>query len=210
MEGLANRISILIVDDHAFIRMGIAALIGTCEDMTVVAQASTGEQAIEQFHTHKPDVTLIDLRLPGISGVEVIQRVRWDHAKSRFIVLTTYEGDEDIHQAIQAGARGYLVKGMPSEMLATAIRRVHGGSRFLPPPVLRALKSRTPNAELTTREREVLALLVHGKSNREIADQLGISEVTVKCHVGVILMRLNVTDRTQAVLEALKRGMAHI
>jgi len=210
MENTASRISILIVDDHAFIRMGIAALIGTCEDMIVVAQASTGEEAIEHFQAHKPDITLIDLRLPGISGVEVIQKIRWSHANSRFIVLTTYEGDEDIHQAIQAGACGYLVKGMPSEMLATAIRRVYRGGRFLPPPVLRALNSRTPSAELTTREREVLALLVKGKSNREIADQLGISEVTVKCHVGVILTRLNVTDRTQAVLEALKRGMAHI
>jgi DNA-binding NarL/FixJ family response regulator len=125
-------------------------------------------------------------------------------------VLTTYEGDEDIHQAIQAGARGYLVKGMPSDMLATAIRRVHAGGRFLPPPVLRALQSRTPNAELTMREREVLALLAKGMTNREIATRLAISEVTVKCHVGVILMRLNVTDRTQAVLEALKRGMAHL
>lgn len=210
MENVANRISVLIVDDHAFIRMGIAALIGTCEDMTVIAQASTGEAAIEQFDAHKPDITLIDLRLPGMSGVEVIQRIRWNNASSRFIVLTTYEGDEDIHQAIQAGACGYLVKGMPSEMLATAIRRVHLGGRFLPPPVLRALRSRTPNADLTTREREVLTLLVHGMSNREIADKLGISEVTVKCHVGVILTRLNVTDRTQAVLEALKRGMAHI
>lgn len=210
MDNNANRISVLIVDDHSFIRMGIAALIGTCDDMTVVAQAASGEEAIEQFDRYSPDITLIDLRLPGISGVEVIRRIRWKNAGSRFIVLTTYEGDEDIHQAIQAGACGYLVKGMPSEMLAMAIRRVYNGGRFLPPPVLRALKSRTPNAELTSREKEVLALLVEGKSNREIAGRLSISEVTVKCHVGVILMRLNVTDRTQAVLEALKRGMAHI
>ncbi|HEX4029741.1 MAG TPA: response regulator transcription factor [Terracidiphilus sp.] len=205
-----DRISIMVVDDHAFIRMGIVALIGTCEDMVAVAQASNGQEAVEQHAIHDPDIVLIDLRLPDITGVEVIRRIRWRAPESNFIVLTTYEGDEDIHQAIQAGARGYLVKGMPSDMLATAIRRVHAGGRFLPPPVLRALQSRTPNAELTMREREVLALLAKGMTNREIATRLAISEVTVKCHVGVILMRLNVTDRTQAVLEALKRGMAHL
>jgi DNA-binding NarL/FixJ family response regulator len=205
-----NRISIMVVDDHALIRMGIVALIGTCEDMIAVAQASNGEEAVQQYAIHNPDVVLIDLRLPDITGVEVIRRIRWSAPESHFIVLTTYEGDEDIHQAIQAGARGYLVKGMPNEMLATAIRRVHSGGRFLAPPVLRSLQSRTPNAELTAREREVLALLVKGMTNRDIATTLAISEVTVKCHVGVILMRLNVTDRTQAVLEALKRGMARL
>ena len=200
----------MVVDDHPIIRMGITALIGTCPGMVAVAQAATGEEAVRLFHIHKPSVTLMDLRLPGMGGVEAITRIRQKHPDSRFIVLTTYEGDEDIYQALKAGAMGYLIKGMPNDMLIDAVKRVHAGKRFLPPPVLRALQERTPDAILSVREREVLALLVAGKSNKEIAAALFISEATVKCHVSVILMRLNVSDRTQAVLAALHRGLAHL
>ena len=201
-------ISLLVVDDHPFHRMGIMALIGTREDMAVVAEASTGEDALRLFQKHRPDVTLMDLRLPGMSGVEAIKKSRQIAPESRFIAMTMYEGDESIYQAVEAGARGYLIKGMPCDMLINAIRRVHGGGRFLPPAVKRALRERSPDAELSARQREVLALLVAGKSNHEIAESLGISEETVKVHVGVILMRLGVRDRTQAVLVALRRGFA--
>jgi DNA-binding NarL/FixJ family response regulator len=178
--------------------------------MTVVAQAGSGEEAIELFEKHLPDITLMDLRLPGISGVEAIRTVLTRHRNAKFVVLTTYEGDEDIHQALQAGARSYIIKGMPYEALVSALRRVHGGGRFIPQPVSRALNSRIPNSDLSAREREVLNLIVRGKSNKEIASDLGITESTVKCHVSVVLMRLNVTDRTQAVVTALQRGLVHL
>jgi DNA-binding NarL/FixJ family response regulator len=203
-------VSLMVVDDHPFHRMGIMALIGTRDDMVVAAEASTGEEAVRLFEVHRPDVTLMDLRLPGMSGVDAIRKCRQIAPESRFIAMTMYEGDESIHQAVEAGARGYLIKGMPSEMLLNAIRRVHSGGRFLPPSVVRALQSRTPDAELSARQREVLALLAVGKSNHEIAASLSISEETVKVHVSVILMRLGVRDRTQAVLAALRRGFASL
>jgi DNA-binding NarL/FixJ family response regulator len=199
-------IRILIVDDHPIMRVGITALIASCNEMETVAQAGSGEEALK-LH---PDITLMDLRLPGISGVETIRRIRTQSPKARFIVLTTYEGDEDIYQAMEAGATGYLVKGMPQEMLVNAVKRVHGGGRYVPPPVSQALTSRTRDSNLSNREREVLALLAKGKSNREIAAMLGITEATVKCHVSVILMRLNASDRTQAVVAGLQRGLIHI
>jgi DNA-binding NarL/FixJ family response regulator len=198
------------VDDHPITRFGIAAIIQATPDMTVVAQAGSGEEAVELYDKHLPDIVLMDLRLPGMSGVEAIRTVVARHRQARFVVLTTYEGDEDIHQALQAGARSYIVKGMPHEALVNALRRVHAGGRFLPPPVSRALLSRIPNSDLSAREREVLSLIVRGRSNREIASDLGITEATVKCHVSVILMRLNVSDRTQAVVTALRRGLAHL
>ena len=204
------KIRVLVVDDHPITRFGIAAIIEATPDMTVVAQAGSGEEAVELYEMHHPDITLMDLRLPGMSGVEAIRTVVARHRQARFVVLTTYEGDEDIHQALQAGARSYIVKGMPHEALVSALRRVHAGGQFLPPPVSRALFSRIPNSELSPREREVLSLIVRGRSNREIASDLGITEATVKCHVSVILMRLNVSDRTQAVVTALRRGLAHL
>ncbi len=206
----AARIRVLVIDDHPIMRFGIAAIIDATPDMTTVAQAGTGEEAVELFEKHLPDITLMDLRLPGMSGVEAIRTVIARHRNAKFVVLTTYEGDEDIHQALQAGARSYLVKGMPHEALVGALRRVHAGGRFLPAPVSRALSSRIPNCDLSAREREVLDLIVHGKSNKEIAVELGITESTVKCHVSVILMRLNVSDRTQAVVTALQRGLVHL
>jgi DNA-binding NarL/FixJ family response regulator len=206
----SQRIRVLVVDDHPIMRVGIAAIIQATPDMTTVAQAGSGEEAIELFEKYIPDVTLMDLRLPGMSGVEAIRTVIARHQNAKFVVLTTYEGDEDIHQALEAGARSYIIKGMPHDALVSAVRRVHAGGRFLPTPVSRALSSRIPNSELSAREREVLDLIVQGRSNKEIATDLGISESTVKCHVSVILMRLNVTDRTQAVVTALQRGLVHL
>jgi DNA-binding NarL/FixJ family response regulator len=206
----APRIRVLIVDDHPIVRIGIAAIIEATPDMTVVAQAGSGEEAVELYAKHLPDITLMDLRLPGMTGVETIRAVMARHGNARFVVLTTYEGDEDIHQALEAGARSYIIKGMPHDALVNAIRRVHAGGRFLPPPVTRTLSSRMPESSLSSREREVLSLIVRGKSNKEIAAELGIAESTVKCHVSVILMRLNVNDRTQAVVTALQRGLIHL
>ncbi|MFZ0747603.1 MAG: response regulator transcription factor [Terracidiphilus sp.] len=205
-----RQIKILIVDDHPIMRVGIAALISSSKEMIAVGQAGTGEEAIEQHALLRPDVTLMDLRLPGLSGVETIRRIRSRTPDARFIVLTTYEGDEDIHQAMEAGASGYLVKGLPQEMLVNAVRKVHGGGRYLPPPMSEALAARTPDSSLSQRERQVLGLVAKGKSNKEIAVDLGITEATVKCHVSVILMRLNASDRTQAVVTALQRGLIHL
>jgi DNA-binding NarL/FixJ family response regulator len=205
-----KRIRILIVDDHPIMRMGIAALISSSREMIAVGQAGTGEEAIEIHSPCKPDVTLIDLRLPGISGVETIRRIRSKNPNARFIVLTTYEGDEDIYQAMEAGASGYLIKGLPQEMLVSAVLSVHEGGRFLPPPMSKALATRTPDSRLSVREREVLTLISKGKSNKEIAADLCISEATVKCHVSVILTRLKAADRTQAVMTALQRGLIHV
>jgi DNA-binding NarL/FixJ family response regulator len=157
-----------------------------------------------------PDVTLMDLRLPDLSGVEAIRQIRLHAPQARIVVLTTYEGDEDIHQALRAGAGAYLIKGMSHEALLKAIRQVHRGARFLPHSIVETLQSRDPSSHLSQREREVLQLMFRGMSNREIADELKIKEVTVKSHVSVILMRLKVSDRTQAVVEGLKRGLLHL
>ena len=178
--------------------------------MTAIAQAGSGEEVIELYEQHLPDITLMDLRLPGMSGVDAIRRIMGRHRDARFVVLTTYEGDEDIHQALEAGARSYIIKGIPHDALVSTLRLVHSGGRFLPTPVSRALSSRTPNSGLSAREREVLKLIVKGRSNKDIARELGITEATVKCHVGVILMRMNVTDRTQAAIAPLQRGLVHL
>src|ERR1035437_171909 len=171
----ATRIRVLVVDDHPIMRIGIAAIIEATPDMTTVAQAGSGEEAVELFEKYLPDITLMDLRLPGMSGVEAIRTVIARHRDAKFVVLTTYEGDEDIHQALQAGARSYIIKGMPHDALVSALRRVHTGGRFLTSPVSRALSSRLPNSDLSAREREVLDLIAQGKSNKEIATELGIS-----------------------------------
>ncbi len=205
-----HKFKVLIVDDHPIVRIGLAAIIQTSADMTVVAQESNGEDAVRRFAEHLPDVTLMDLRLPGLSGVDTIRTIRHAHPKARFVVLTTYEGDEDIHQALAAGAKGYIIKGMSHSILLGALRRVCAGGQYLPQVVSHTLASRTPSSDLSAREREVLALIASGKSNREIAFVLGITEGTVKCHVNVILMRLNVHDRTQAVITALQRGLVHL
>jgi two-component system, NarL family, response regulator len=202
-------IRILVVDDHPIMRIGIAALIASSPEMACIGQAGNGEEAVNLYRNLEPDVTLMDLRLPGISGVETIRLIRQFAPTARFIVLTTYEGDEDIHQAMEAGASGYLVKGLPQEMLVTAVRRVCAGGRYLPPPMSQALASRTPDSDLSARERQVLELIAQGKSNKEIGQELNITEATVKCHVSVILSRLKAADRTQAVVTALHRGLVH-
>ena len=200
----------MIVDDHPLLRVGVASIVNARSDMTVMAQTGTGEEAVALFSQHRPDVTLMDLRLPKMSGVDAILAIRARCPVARFVVLTTYEGDEDIHRALEAGAKGYIIKGMPYQTLIEALLRVHGGGRFLPPPVARALASRMPDSDLSSREQEVLRHLVEGMSNKEIAGLLGITEATVKCHVSTILMRLNVSDRTQAVVTALQRGLVHL
>jgi DNA-binding NarL/FixJ family response regulator len=206
-----EKMKVMVIDDHPLMRVGIAAIINARTDMIVIAQGATGEEAVSLFQRHKPDVTLMDLRLPGeMGGVEAIAAIRSKFARARFIVVTTYEGDEDIHRALEAGAQGYVIKGMPYQTLVDALHRVHGGGRFLPPPVARALASRMPHSDLSSRELEVLHLLVGGNSNRDIANLLGITEATVKSHVSTILMRLDVEDRTQAVVTALQRGLVHL
>ncbi|MGO9641278.1 MAG: response regulator [Candidatus Acidiferrales bacterium] len=205
-----QKTTILVVDDHPIMRLGVAAIINAQQDMRVCAQAGTGEESVEMFKKHRPDITLMDLRLPRMSGLEALRAIRQIDPHARCIVLTTYEGDEDIHQAIAAGALGYIIKGMSHETLVDALRKVRAGMRFLPPPVIRSLADRTPNSDLSPREREVLSLMVHGKANKEIASALGITEATVKCHVSVILLQLGVTDRTQAVIEAFHRGLEHL
>lgn len=207
---MSKKIQVLIVDDHPIMRVGIAAIINARADMVTVAEAGSGESAVQLYEQYHPDITLMDLRLPGMSGVEAIRKIRSKYPHACFVVLTTYEGDEDIYQALDAGARAYVIKGMQHEALVDALRRVHSGGRFLPSPVSRALAERTPNSDLSAREREVLELLVQGQSNKKIASLLGITEATVKCHVSVILLRLKVEDRTQAVLAALQRGLVHL
>ena len=204
-----KKINVLVVDDHPLMRVGIAAIIDGRPGMTTVAQAGSGEEAVELYERHLPDITLMDLRLPRMSGVQTIRSIRRTHPQARFVVLTTYEGDEDIHQALEAGAQGYIIKGMPYDTLIDALERVYAGGRFLPSPVKRALASRTPDSDLSQRERQVLELLATGNSNKKISELLGITEATVKCHVSTILMRLNAVDRTQAVVSALQRGLVH-
>jgi len=206
----AEKIKVMVVDDHPLMRVGVASIINARADMAVVAQTGTGEEAVALFPQHRPDVTLMDLRLPKMSGVDSIRAIRERWPAARFVVLTTYEGDEDIHRALEAGAKGYVIKGMPYQTLIDALVRVHSGGRFLPPPVARALAARMPDSELSSREQEVLRHLVDGMTNKEIANLLGITEATVKCHVSTILMRLNVSDRTQAVVTALQRGLVHL
>jgi DNA-binding NarL/FixJ family response regulator len=205
----AQSLSVLIVDDHPIMRVGVASIL-TGAGFTVIAQAGTGTDAIRLHRELHPDLTLMDLRLPDISGIEAIQKIRSQDPAAKIVVLTTYEGDEDIHQAIGAGAGGYLIKGMSHNLLLKALHQVHRGSRFLPQAVIETLQSRIPTSHLSQREREVLQLMFEGMSNKEIADALQIKEATVKSHVSVILMRLDVTDRTQAVVAGLKRGLVHL
>ncbi|HTX42988.1 MAG TPA: response regulator transcription factor [Acidobacteriaceae bacterium] len=210
MSRSKTAIKVLVVDDHPVVRVGITTIIDTQPDMTVVAETGSGEEAIALFRQHQPDLTVMDLRLESIGGVECIRTIRASFPEARFVVLTTYRGDEDIHQALEAGASGYLIKGMPRQVLLDALRRVHAGERFLPPTVTQTLAARRADAELSARERQVLSLLARGRCNKEIAAELGIAEVTVKCHLSVIFLRLNVTDRTQAVIAAVQRGLVHL
>lgn len=206
----STKIRVILVDDHPVVRFGLAAIIGLQQDMAVVAEAGSGEEACTVCQRQAADVVLMDLRLPGLSGVEAIRTLRKSQPKLRFIVLTTYDGDEDIHRALEAGAQAYLLKGMPHHELVNAIRTVHAGLKFIPPSVSKSLAERPPHSELSAREMEVLELIVKGRSNREIGEALGISEATVKWHINIILSRLNVSDRTQATVAALQRGIVHL
>lgn len=198
-----------MVEDHNVVRQGLVALIKTVPDMTVVAEASDGKRGVELFREHNPDVTIMDLRLPEMGGVDAIKAIRADAPTARVIVLTTFDGDEDIYRALQAGARGYLLKDMFGEELMDAIRTVHAGKTRIPPAVAQRLAERMGGPSLTGRELGVLKLIVAGKSNKEIGKELEISEATVKTHINSILSKLAVSDRTQAATTALQRGIIH-
>jgi len=203
-------IRIMIADDHPVVREGFAAMIETEPDMAVVGQARSGEEALELFRRVRPDVTLMDLRMPGMGGVEAIRALRREFPNSRLIVLTTYDGDEDIYRAIEAGAQAYLLKDMLCDEILAAIRAVHAGQRRIPAAVGTRLAERMAGMNLSAREHQVLEFVAAGKSNKEIAAELQITEATVKGHMTNILGKLGVTDRTQAVITAIRRGLVHL
>ena len=204
------RIRILIVDDHPALRAGLCALIAGQPDMQVVAEAGDGSEGLELFRVHRPDIVLMDLRLPGMSGVEAILAIRNEAPEASLIVNTTYDADEDIFRAIQSGAKSYLLKDMPKEEIFDIIRAVHAGHEVLPSQVEHRLRERMRRPELTRRETAVLGLLFRGRSNKEIADDLDISEDTVKFRLKGLFSKLGVTDRTAAVVAALRHGILHI
>lgn len=203
-------IRIMIADDHPVVREGFGAMLETEPDMTVVAQARSGEEALELFRRERPDVTLMDLRMPGMNGVDAILAIRREFPNGRFIVLTTYDGDEDIYRALEAGAQAYLLKDMFCDEILAAIRAVHAGQRRIPAAVGTRLAERMAGLDLSRREHQVLELVAKGRSNKEIATELQITEATVKGHLTNILGKLGVTDRTQAVIAALRRGIVHL
>lgn len=207
---MTNPIRILVVEDHNVVRQGLVALLKSVPDFAVVAEAADGKQGVEQYRRHHPDITIMDLRLPVLSGVDAIQEIRRESPNARVIVLTTFDGDEDIYRALQAGARGYLLKDMFGDDLLDAIRVVHAGRSRIPAPVAQRLAERMSAQELTNRELDVLKLIVAGKSNKEIGRDLFISEATVKTHINSLLSKLGVTDRTQAATTALQRGIVHL
>ena len=205
-----KRVRLLIVEDHHVVRKGLVALLSAASEVEVVGEASDGAEAVACFSALQPDVTLMDLRMPNMGGVEAITRIRQDFPAARFIVLTTFDGDEDIYRSLQAGAQGYLLKDMFFEELEDAIRKVHSGSRRIPTHVAERLAERMGSSDLTAREIEVLEQIVAGHSNKVIANRLNISEATVKSHINSILSKLGVNDRTQAATTALQRGLVHL
>jgi DNA-binding NarL/FixJ family response regulator len=210
MTHVTNQIRLMVIEDHHVVRQGLVALLNTVPDMSVVAEGADGKQAIDLFRQHEPDVTLMDLRMPNMSGVDAVVQIRQDYPAARIIVLTTFDGDEDIYRALQAGARAYLLKGMFGDELMDAIRAVHAGKSRIPAAVAERLANRMGGPGLTPRELDVLRLIVSGNSNKEIGEQLRISEATVKTHINNILSKLGVTDRTQATTTALQRGIVHL
>ena len=207
---MASPIRLLVVDDHHVVRSGFTALLRTVEGLEVVAEAGNGEEAVAMHHEHKPDVTLMDLRLPRMSGVEAIQKIREANEDARIIVLTTFDGDEDIYRALQAGAKGYLLKGTSVEELIEAIHAVHQGRSRIPSAIAEKLAERMGAPKLTRSELKVLQRIAHGRTNREIGEDLTITEATVKTHINSLLAKLRVNDRTQAVTAALQRGIIHL
>jgi len=206
----ATAIRVMTVDDHPIFRDGLAALLSFYKDFELVAEAADGAQAVQLFRIHRPNVTLMDLSMPVMGGAQATETITSEFPDARIIALTTYEGDADIHRALRAGARGYLLKDALRNQIADAIRAVHRGGRVVPATVAQKLAEYTPRIELTDRELEVLSLMAKGQSNKEIADSIGRTEATVKVHVLHILSKLSVDDRTAAVTVALKRGMIHL
>jgi two-component system, NarL family, response regulator len=202
-------IRVLIVDDHPLVRQGVAAVVAAESDMAVVGEAGDGRQAIDLYHKLRPDLVLVDLGLPSLDGIGVMEAIRSEFPGSRFIALTVYQGDEDIHRALAVGAQGYLLKSAPPSQLVGAIRAVAAGLRRIPPEIASRLSDRGPGAGLTAREIEVLKLVAKGRTNVEIAEELNITSGTAKWFVSNILSKLGVDDRTEAVTTALERGILH-
>ena len=204
---MPDPLRIMVVDDHYLVRVGLSSIITLEADMTVCAEAATGEQAVAMFRAEQPHVTLMDLRLPGMSGIEATRAILREFADARIIVLSTYAADEEIHVALQAGAIGYLVKTVQPEELILTIRKAVSGERHISAEVSARLAARSPRSHLSPRELDVLRLVVGGRRNKEIASALDITEGTVKIHVSNILIKLGVSDRTEAVTVALQRGI---
>ena len=200
-------IRVMIADDHPIVREGLASMIARREDMEVVAEANNGQEAVGMFRLHRPDVTLMDLRMPQMDGTEAIDLLCREFPRARFIILTTFDGDEYIYRGLRAGAKAFLLKDTPREQLLDAIRGVHTGQSYIPPEIAAKLAARVGIAELTPREQKVLICMAAGCSNHRIATDLFVTESTVKSHINSILSKLGVSDRTQAVTTALKRGL---
>ncbi len=207
---MAAKLTIMLVDDHYLVRMGLASIIALEPDMSVTAEASTGEQAIALYRSHRPAVTLMDQRLPGLSGSDTTRAIRREFPEARILVLSTYVCDEEIYRALQFGAMGYLSKSVQREELVAAIRRAAAGRRHLTPEVAAVLADEMSRSHLSARELDVLRLLVGGRRNRDIASVLDITEGTVKLHVSSILAKLSAADRTEAVTVALQRGIVQL
>ena len=205
-----DKIRILVAEDHLVARVGVSTIVNMQPDMTVVAEASNGQQAVELFRKHRPDVTLLDMRMPGMGGVEAATAIRAEFSAARMIALTTYGGDEDIRRALAAGVLAYLTKDVLHDELLKAIRAVHAGQTYLPAAVAAALAAQLPRPDLSAREIQVLELIVRGLANKQIAYTLNIAEHTVKNHVKNILSKLGVQDRTQAATAAIQRGIIHL
>ena len=206
----AARIRVLSVDDHPLLREGIGALVNAQPDMQLVAQAATGRAAVEQYRAQRPDVTLMDLRLPDMSGVDALAAIRAEFPEARIVMLTTFEGDVEIQRALAAGARGYLLKSLPPAELIEAIRQVHAGRKRIPNDVAAQLAEHAGEETLTPREVEVLRHVAEGNRNKDIADRLLISEETVKVHVKHVMDKLGASDRTEAVAIAIRRGIIQL
>jgi DNA-binding NarL/FixJ family response regulator len=206
----AARIRVLSVDDHPLLREGIGALVNAQPDMELVAQAATGRAAVEQYRAQRPDITLMDLRLPDMSGVDALAAIRAEFPEARIVMLTTFEGDVEIQRALAAGARGYLLKSLPPAELIEAIRQVHAGRKRIPNDVAAQLAEHAGEETLTPREIEVLRHIAEGNRNKDIADRLFISEETVKVHVKHVMDKLGASDRTEAVAIAIRRGIIQL